>query len=141
MKDNYDGHCEKTSLNFDEISKIIDELPVDKKQQLAQKLLGLQSGLIVILGSNNIINNSLALLNESSAEEISKKLKDISPEAVEKLIDAIAMKISNNKTSNYWTQPQTASIVSFPSLRAASGLAKISPGSTIIPSGSMIANW
>jgi hypothetical protein len=84
-----------------EISKIIDELPVDKKQQLAQKLLGLQSGLIVILGSNNIINNSLALLNESSAEEISKKLKDISPEAVEKLIDAIAMKISNNKTSNY----------------------------------------
>jgi hypothetical protein len=101
VKDNYDGHCEKTSLNFDEISKIIDELPVDKKQQLAQKLLGLQSGLIVILGSNNIINNSLALLNESSAEEISKKLKDISPEAVEKLIDAIAMKISNNKTSNY----------------------------------------
>lgn len=81
----------ESSIDFDDIDIIIDNLSVDKRQKLVQKLLGQDSGLIVILDNSNIINSivhSIAILNESSAEDIFQLLKNIPPQAIEKLIEA-----------------------------------------------------
>ena len=85
-------YLSELSIDFDEISIIIDKLPIDKKQQLIQGLLGSQSGLVVTLNGSNIINNInnlMTMLNESSVEDIFKLLKNISPQAIEKLIEPI----------------------------------------------------
>jgi hypothetical protein len=93
------GYLTELSIDFDEISIIIDKLPVDKKQKLAQKLLGQESGLFVTSHSSNIINNSIAFLNESSAEDIFNSLKNIPPQAIEKLIEAIALWVAQDRAT------------------------------------------
>jgi Mg/Co/Ni transporter MgtE len=96
------GYLTKLSIDLDEISIIIDNLPVDKKQKLVQVLLGSQSGLVVTLNGSNIINNInnlMAMLNESSVEDIFNLLKNIPPQAIEKLIEAIALWVAQDRAA------------------------------------------
>ena len=49
------------TMDFEQVSKIIDELPTEQRIALAQKLLGSHSGLTVIFGGNNIVHNSFTM--------------------------------------------------------------------------------
>ncbi|MEM7555206.1 MAG: hypothetical protein AAF378_14105 [Cyanobacteria bacterium P01_A01_bin.84] len=78
-------------VEYDEVSKYIEGLPLEQKQELAQKIGNSNPGGIIIIGGNNMISNSNVLQLNGSAEEISKQLKNISPEVLAELVKAIAL--------------------------------------------------
>ncbi|NET90951.1 MAG: hypothetical protein F6K45_23135 [Kamptonema sp. SIO1D9] len=71
----------------------IENLPPVERIKLAQKFLGKDSGLTVVLGGQNVINNSFSLQLNSSTDEISEQLKNIPPEVLGELLQAIAIRI------------------------------------------------
>ena len=91
--------CESHRMKLDEILREIDTLPPDDKVKLAQKLLGHDHGLTVVLGGHNVINNhnSFTLQLNGSADELSHQLKELPPEILEELLKAIAIRIAQDK--------------------------------------------
>ena len=84
-------------MEFEDVVKQADQLPVEQRAELAKKLLGHNPG-VVIIGGNNMISNSNVLQLNGSAEEISQQLKNVSPEVLEELLKAIAMNIKDNNS-------------------------------------------
>ncbi|NJN12218.1 MAG: hypothetical protein HC836_48330 [Richelia sp. RM2_1_2] len=84
-------------VEFDEFAKRVEELPLEQRMELAQRAMGRNPG-IVILGGNNMISNSNVLQLNGSAEDISKQLKEISPEVIEELLRAIALDMKNKNS-------------------------------------------
>ncbi len=54
--------------------------------------------LSVVLGDYNYISNSFVLQLNGDSEKISEQLKNLPPETLQQLVEAIALWISNNKT-------------------------------------------
>lgn len=72
---------------FDEINR----LPPHERMDLVQRLIGGQSGLTVVLGSNNFTgNNFIVQLGDVQA------LGDVDPATLLRLLDAIAVRISRD---------------------------------------------
>ena len=92
MNQGENGHL-KASVDFEEICKLIDELPTHQKAELGQRLLGRNSGLTVILGGNNVVNNSFALQLNQNSEDLKEQLKDIPTNVLVDLLEAISMRI------------------------------------------------
>ena len=88
--------CEIQTMNLDEILREINTLPTEDKVSLAQKLLGHDHGLTVVLGGNVITNSSVLQLN-GSVDQISHQLKQLPPETLEQLLKAIAIRIAQDK--------------------------------------------
>lgn len=84
-------------MKLDEILKEINALAPDDRVQVAQKLLGHDHGLTVVLGGHNVINNSFVLQLNGSVDEISNQLKELPAETLEELLKAIAIRISQDK--------------------------------------------
>ena len=86
-----------------EILQNMKSLPPKYQLELGQKLLSRllgESGITVVLGGNNAINNFFSIQLNGNSEEIEKQIAQIPTETLGKLIEAIANKIdtdSNNK--------------------------------------------
>lgn len=85
-----------TDIDLQELLELIENLPTDKRLALVQKLLGERSGLSVILGSNNVVNNGLAIQFSDSAEQMSEKFKEVDSEVIETFMRALASWISRH---------------------------------------------
>lgn len=88
---------EMITVEFENFLDFVDKLSNKQKQELAQKLIGYNSPLTVILGGYNVINNSFALQLNGDSEKIAEQLQNFSPEAIQSLIEAIAMWFGQNK--------------------------------------------
>lgn len=86
-------------MKFEDVVEQVDQLPVEQRTELARRLLG-HGERIIIIGGNNMISNSNVLQLNGSAEEISKQLKNVSPEILEELVKAIALSISKDNNSH-----------------------------------------
>lgn len=75
---------------FEQIVTQIDSLDLEQRLTLAQKLLGQDSGLMVILSDNSIQLSG-------DAYQMSDQLKQASPEMFEELLKAIAIRIAQDK--------------------------------------------
>lgn len=78
---------------FEELRRRMSELSVDQKAKLATELL--PGAITLVLGGNNVINNSFAFQINGTAEEMSKKLENLSNETLATLIEAISIRIRN----------------------------------------------
>ncbi|MBP0021719.1 MAG: hypothetical protein J7647_29710 [Cyanobacteria bacterium SBLK] len=102
---------EISSEQFEQLKEQVKLLPEEKRQELAMFLLGSDSGLNVVIGTNitnsnnnsNNINNSngviLQIRADTDSEQISEDLKQISPEAMSELIRAIGKLIGEGSIS------------------------------------------
>lgn len=77
--------------DFPELLKIVEGLSNSHKRQLVQKLMDDCFSLNVVLGG---VNNCFNLKIDSNAERISKQLENLPPEAVQALVEGIALLIS-----------------------------------------------
>ena len=83
-----------------DIEEFLGKLSVQDRLFLLQKLLGNSDhGLTVVLNQNVMMDNSLALQLNGDSAAISEKLKDVPPEVIAKLVDAIADRISKETRS------------------------------------------
>lgn len=82
--------------SVDHLYDEINRLPIDDRVALVQRLLGKQAGLTVILGSNNFTSNHFAIQLNGDSHDLSEKLKDIPPETIAKLLEAIAARIERD---------------------------------------------
>ncbi len=81
---------------MEEIWQNVESLPPKYRLELGQRLLSRllsKSGLTVVLGGNNVINNSFAVQLNGNSEEMEKQIADIPTETLGKLVEAIANKI------------------------------------------------
>jgi hypothetical protein len=90
---------EMITVEFENFLDFVDKLSNKQKQELAQKLIGYNSPLTVILGGYNVINNSFALQLNGDSEKIAEQLQNFTPEAIQSLIEAIAVWFGQNKIS------------------------------------------
>lgn len=81
---------------FNKLMQGLEDLTIVQRLAIAQKLLGENSGLTVVLGGNNVINNSFAIQINGDAPEISKQLEELPPETFAELLKAIAIRISKD---------------------------------------------
>jgi hypothetical protein len=88
---------EIATIEFENFLDFVDKLSNKQKQELAQKLIGYNSPLTVILGGYNVINNSFALQLNGDSEKIAEQLQNLPPEAIQSLTEAIAMWFGQNK--------------------------------------------
>lgn len=77
--------------NFEKVRQAIADMTVDEKAKITKELL--PGGVTVILGGNNVVNNSFAFQLNGSADELSEKLKEIPAEQLGELLKAIALRI------------------------------------------------
>jgi hypothetical protein len=87
-------HPARATMSFEEVLRIVEELSKEQKMELAQKL---GSPLSVVLGDYNYISNSFVLQLNGDSEKISEQFKNLPPETLQKLVEAIAMWIGQNK--------------------------------------------
>jgi hypothetical protein len=97
-KEKLTPHTEVVTVEFNNFLDFVDQLSNDQKQVLAQKLIGQNSPLTVVLGNYNVINNSVVLQSNGNSEQIAEQLQKLSPEAIQNLTEAIAMWLGQNKT-------------------------------------------
>ena len=90
-------HKEVVAMEFNNLLDFVDHLSDEQKQQLAQKLIGYNSPLTVVLGGYDVINNSFALQLNDDTEKIAEQLKSFPPEPIQSLTEAIAMWMRQNK--------------------------------------------
>ncbi len=79
--------------DLEDIWQKIESLPLRKRLELGQRLLGRlmnKSGLTVVVAGNNVNNKSLVVQLSNPCSEIEKQLTDIPSESLGKLIEAIA---------------------------------------------------
>jgi hypothetical protein len=91
-------HKEVVAVEFNNFLDFVDNLSDEQKQQLAQKLIGQNSPLTVVLGGYNVINNSLALQLNGDTEKIAEQLQGLPPDTIKTLMEAIAMWIGQQKS-------------------------------------------
>jgi hypothetical protein len=89
-------HSEVVAIEFKSFLDFVDRLSNEQKRILAQKLIGQNSPLTVVLGDYNVINSPPAL-QLGNPEAILEQLKNISPDVVLSLVKAIAQWIAQNK--------------------------------------------
>ena len=90
------NYSEISETEFDTLLSTITRLGENKKQKLAQKLLGGEaSPFTVIIGGNNVINNNTAILVNGSVEDLAKQLSSLDIDTVSKLLEAIAIYMKN----------------------------------------------
>lgn len=77
-------------VEFEQVVTQIESFDVDQRLTLAQKLLGQDSGLVVILGGHSIGLHG-------DAYQMSGQLKQVPPEMFEELLKAIAIRIAQDK--------------------------------------------
>lgn len=90
-------------MNLDEITRIIQQLPPEEKLTLTKRLLGENPGITVVFngngnGNSNVIQNSVVVQTSGSqeiSEQLTEKIKNISPEVLDDLLIAIAMQIKS----------------------------------------------
>jgi hypothetical protein len=88
---------EMVTIEFENFLDFVDKLSNKQKQELAQKLIGYNSPLTVVLGGYNVINNSFALQLNGGSGKIAEQLQNFPPEAIQSLTEAIAMWFGQNK--------------------------------------------
>ena len=98
MPEEIKPHKEVIAVEFDNFLDFVDSLSDEQKQELAQKLIGRNSPLTVVLGGYNVINNSFALQLNGEADKVAEQLQNLPPEAIASLTEAIAMWMRQNKT-------------------------------------------
>lgn len=81
-------------LDIEEIIERINQLPPQQQMEIGQRLLGRSSGLTVVFGTNNVVANSVSI-QLGNSEKIDELLKDVPPEALAKLLVAIANRVSD----------------------------------------------
>lgn len=91
-------HTEVVAVEFNNFVDFVDKLSDEQKQVLAQKLIGQNSPLTVVLGGYNVINNSFALQLNGDSEKVAEQLSNFPPEAVVSLTEAIAMWMRQNQS-------------------------------------------
>lgn len=91
-------HKEVVAVEFNNFLDFVDNLSDEQKRQLAQKLIGQNSPLTVVIGGYNVINNSTALQLNGDTEKIAEQLKGLPPDTVKALMEAIAMWIGQQKS-------------------------------------------
>ena len=90
-------------MDLDEITRIIQQLPPEEKLILSKQLLGESQGITVVFngngnGNSNVIQNSVVVQTSGSqeiSEQLTEKIKNISPEVLDDLLIAIAMQIKS----------------------------------------------
>lgn len=97
--ENLRPHKEVVAVEFNNFLDFVDKLSDEQKRQLAQKLIGQNSPLAVVIGGYNVINNSLALQLNGDTEKIAEQLKNFPPEAIQSLTIAIAMWVGQQNKS------------------------------------------
>ncbi|MEO1671528.1 MAG: hypothetical protein AAFR77_12200 [Cyanobacteria bacterium J06631_2] len=99
MRDNdkLTPHTEVVAVEFNNFLEFVDRLSDDQKQVLAQKLIGQNSPLTVVLGNYNVINNSVVLQPSGDSEKIAEQLQKLSPDTIKSFTEAIAMWMRQNK--------------------------------------------
>ena len=97
MSEELKPHTEVMRVEFSNFMDFVDQLSEEQKRELAQKLIGQNSPLTVVLGGYNVINNSFALQLNGDTEKIAEQLGSIPPEAIASLTEAIAMWMRQNK--------------------------------------------
>ena len=98
MAEEIKPHKEVVTVEFNNFLDFVDNLSDEQKQELAQKLIGQDSPLTVVLGGYNVINNSFALQVNGDSEKIAEQLSNFPPEAIANLTEAIAMWMRQNKS-------------------------------------------
>lgn len=91
-------HKEVVAVEFENFLDFVDNLSDEQKQELAQKLIGRDSPLTVVLGGYNVINNSFALQLNGEIDKVAEQLENFPPEAIASLTEAIAMWMRQNKS-------------------------------------------
>ena len=97
MAEEIKPHKEVVTVEFNNFLDFVDNLSDEQKRELAQKLIGQNSPLTVVLGGYNVINNSFALQLNGEAEKVAEQLQNFPPEAIASLTEAIAMWMRQNK--------------------------------------------
>ena len=90
-------------MDLDEITRIIQQLPPEEKLILSKQLLGESQGIMVVFngngnGNSNVIQNSVVVQTSGSqeiSEQLTEKIKNISPEVLDDLLIAVAMQIKS----------------------------------------------
>jgi hypothetical protein len=62
---------------LDEVLPVVEDLPVEEKAKLIQRLIGKQSGLSVVLGSSHLHDSIIGLISMMSRDELSEILKAV----------------------------------------------------------------
>lgn len=83
-------------VDFDELSKQIEQLTLEQKAEIAKKFLKDKPGGIIIIGDNNMITNSNVIRLGGSAEDISKQISNLPTEDFAELVKAVALTMKNN---------------------------------------------
>ena len=96
--ENLKPHAEVVAVEFNNFVDFVNKLSDEQKRELAQKLIGQNSPLTVVLGGYNVINNSFALQINGDSEKIAEQLQNFPPEAIASLTEAIAMWMRQNKS-------------------------------------------
>ena len=81
------GGCKDLSEpNLENLIDLADQLPVDDKAKLVERLLGQQSGLSVVFGNNQLSGQILVQINTSDRETLGD------------IVDAIATRIKTESS-------------------------------------------
>jgi hypothetical protein len=84
---------EDDSAILDALIQNVERLPIDQKAILAARLLGQPSDSSFLLEGDLVVKSSLEL--SGTVEELSEKLREISPQAFDKLLKAIALRMAS----------------------------------------------
>lgn len=86
---------EDHSAISDALIQDVERLPISQKAILAARLLGQPSDSNLLLEGNLVIKSSLEL--SGTVEELSEKLREISPQTFDKLLKAIALRMASDR--------------------------------------------
>lgn len=87
------NHVGIQKVSLEQVLKLIEQLSSEERVELAQRLIG-GSGLTVVLGGNNVINNSFAVQLNGNSEQLEEQLQQIPPDVIALLLEAIARRIA-----------------------------------------------
>lgn len=91
---------EEIEMSYEDVLEQFDKLSDQEKRRFKQHLLDDNPyPFTVILGGSNVVNNSVALQLNGDVEKIADQLENVSPETLQKLLEAIAIRIGNKKSS------------------------------------------
>ncbi len=86
------------TVEINELLERIEKLSDREKRKIAQKLIGKDSPLTVILGGCNDINNSFVIQINNGVDKVSEQLEKLPPEAFQTLMQAIAVWVEKHKS-------------------------------------------
>lgn len=92
-------HTEITRVEFKNFLKGLDNLSEEQRNKLFEKFVRKYNPPVtIVLGGDNVINNSFAIQANGEASDVAEQLKNIPPELVASLTEAIAMWMRQNKS-------------------------------------------